>query len=239
MHGRRNEGSALIITLLSLAILSALGVSLVLNTIGETTIAGSFRAGDEAFYAADGAAELAMHELGQTLDWNAVLAGGSRSRFADGAPSGTRRLADGTTVDLGRTTNWLNCNRATLCSDAEMNAITEDRPWGTNNPRWVLYAFGPYSGVSPSASVNSGLYVAVWVADDRSEIDGNPLVDGDELENPGRGVLELRSEAYGPQGSHRMLEMTVGHARPAGAAEDALPRILRLWSWRQVRGGHP
>jgi hypothetical protein len=58
------------------------------------------------------------------------------------------------------------------------------------------------------------------VADDSSECDDNPQVDGGAVVscpagtkvNPGAGVLEVRAEAYGPFGAHRVVEVTM--ARP-------------------------
>jgi hypothetical protein len=46
------------------------------------------------------------------------------------------------------------------------------------------------------------MYIAVWVADDPAETDGNPLADGN-------GTLTLHAEAYGPNGSRKVVEVTV------------------------------
>jgi hypothetical protein len=77
-----------------------------------------------------------------------------------------------------------------------------------------------------SGTIDSSVYVAVWVGDDPSETDGNPLVDGEVAErpNPGRGVLTLLAHAYGPS-SRRAVEATVARA----------DRGVRVLSWRQVR----
>jgi hypothetical protein len=60
-----------------------------------------------------------------------------------------------------------------------------------------------------AATINSQMYVVVWVADDPSENDGNPLMDGTAATNPGSGVLAMRAEAFGPSGTHRVIEATV------------------------------
>ena len=67
--------------------------------------------------------------------------------------------------------------------------------------------------MSPSGSIDSAEYVAVWVGDDPQENDDNPLVDGDESRgpNPGRGVLALRVQAYG-ESTLREVEATVARA---------------------------
>ena len=51
--------------------------------------------------------------------------------------------------------------------------------------------------------------VVVWVADDPSETDGNPLQDGTLATNPGRGVLAMMAHAYGRDGTRRVVEVTV------------------------------
>jgi len=94
-----------------------------------------------------------------------------------------------------------------------MDAFTAERPWGTNNPRWQLYAYGPLDQMLPTDTINSAMYVIVWVADDPSEGDAKPLVDGspnvDGTANAGKGVLSLLAHAYGPNGVKRVIEVTV------------------------------
>ena len=73
--------------------------------------------------------------------------------------------------------------------------------WGQNNPRWQLYAYGPLSAILPDG-VDSPVYVAVYVADDPSENDNNPLIDGN-------GVLTLHAIAWGAGGSRKVIETTI------------------------------
>jgi hypothetical protein len=61
----------------------------------------------------------------------------------------------------------------------------------------------------PTGTVNSPFYVVVMVADDPSENDGNPLQDGVADTNPGRGVIGMRAEAFGPFGAHKAVELTI------------------------------
>ncbi len=191
---QNDRGAAIVIALMAMLLLSALGLALVLSTTTETTITGNFRFGQEALYAADAGVERVMDDLLTVPDWNNILNGTTRSAFVDGAPSGTRTMADGTVIDLSVT---------------EMNTSTEDRPWGTNNPRWVLYAYGALNTIVPTSTVNSNIYVIVWVGDDQSENDDNPLMDGSAQTNPGSGVLAMHVEAFGPQGTQKVLEVTV------------------------------
>jgi len=206
---RSDRGTALITALMAMLLLSALGLALIFSTTTEGMITSNFRNGQEAMYAADAAVERVMDDLLTVPDWNNILKGSVRSAFIDGSPSGNRTLPDGTTFSLTQATNMANCGHVGSCSDAEMNAVTEDRPWGTNNPRWVLYAYGPLNTIIGSGSVNSNVYVIVWVGDDQSENDDDPTTDGNTQTNPGSGVLAMHVEAFGPMSTHKILEVTV------------------------------
>lgn len=224
MDRRAEDGIALVVALLALLLMTALGGALVLITSSETIIAGNFLGSIEAFYAADAAAESAMAELNGIADWNAVLAGSLRSVFVDGPPTGSRTMADGSTIDLAAIVNQANCGKSASCSAAEMDAVTAERPWGTNNPRWQLYAYGRLRDTEPAATIRSAYYILVLVGDDPAENDGNPLQDGAAPGNPGSGVVAVRAEARGPRGVKRVIEIMV--------ARQARPRLL---SWREMR----
>ena len=209
MDMRREDGVALLIAMMAMLLMTALGVALVLTTSSETIIAGNYRNSGEAGYAADAILERAIDDLLTVPDWNSLLTGAVQSAFIDGAPSGARALPDGSTIDLTQALAMANCQKVTACSTTEMDTVTTERPWGGNNPRWQLYAYGKMSDLMPTASVDSAYYVVVMVADDPSENDGLPLVDGISQTNPGTGVLAMRAEAFGPRGAHKVIEMTV------------------------------
>jgi hypothetical protein len=222
MDPRHEDGIAMIMAMAATLLMSALGIALVLTTSSETVISSNFRAASEAAYAADAALERSIGEL-EAPDWNAVLTGSAQSTFIDGPPSGTRTLADGSTIDLGQMLNMANCGTAADCGDADMDAVTPERPWGTNNPRWQLYAYGKLGDMLPNGRIDSPYYVLVMVGDDSSETDGKPLQDG--LDTPGAGVLALRAAALGPRGARRTIEMTIARAQPG----------VRVLSWRERR----
>ena len=223
MDLRHEDGIAMIMAMAATLLMSALGMALVLTTSSETLISSNFRAASEAVYAADAALERSIDDLVRAPDWNAVLTGSAQSAFIDGAPSGTRTLADRSTIDLGQVVNMANCGKAAVCGDADMDAVTPERPWGTNNPRWQLYAYGKLGDMLPNGRIDSPYYVLVMVGDDSSETDGKPLQDG--IDAPGAGVLALRAAALGPRGAQRTIEMTIARAR-AG---------VRVLSWRETR----
>jgi Tfp pilus assembly protein PilX len=233
------QGVALIIAVMSTTLMLTLGGALILLSSSETAIAANFRAAHEATYAADAAIERALTDLRNQVDWTPILAGSVQSSFADGVPSGTRTLADGSTIDLGGITNLASCQKASVCSDAEVAAVTTDRPWGANNPRWTLFAYGPLANTLGSASVRSLFYVLALVGDDPSENDGNPSVDGlmvADTPNPGNGIVVVRGEAFGPRGAHKAVEATIARLTIPPADPAVQPSTeLRVLSWREVR----
>jgi Tfp pilus assembly protein PilX len=205
------RGIALIIALMAMLFMMALGSALMLSTVTEKKIANNFRGSSEALYAADAGLERSLDDLLTIADWNTLLDGSSTSAFVDGAP-GTRDLADGTQLNLNEILAFTNCAK-TSCTTADYIANTAERPWGVNNPRWQLFAYGRLDDMIPTASVNSPFYIVVMVGDDPSESDNNPLKDGDPPvvggTNIGKGVIGVRAEAFGPFGVHKTIELTV------------------------------
>jgi hypothetical protein len=215
------SGTALVIAMLALLLVATLGIALVLAVTVETLIAGSYRDAIEGGHAADAGIERAMHELGALEDWDGVLASPDglhasvRSSFL--GASLVPVLADGREVDLALVAKAANCPHLlsagpAACTAASMDAVTDDRPWGANNPRWRLYAHGPLDNLLPGR-IRSPFYVTVWAADDPAETDDDPAVDGAPgvgvAQNPGRGVIQLRGEAFGPGGARRVVQVTV------------------------------
>jgi hypothetical protein len=212
-----DRGVALILVLLVMMTICALAMSLALMISTESRVAATYRDGVEVFYGADAALHRVLPDLA-VGDPDLALTGRAVSSFTDGAP-GPRRLPDGTLTDLHVLTSMVNCDRA-VCSDADLDEVREDRPWGTNNPRWRLYGYGSLSTLG-----NSRVYAVVWVADDPSETDGDPFTDGGGAENPGRGRLTLTAHGYGPAGTRRVVEATVSKTS----------RGFSIISWREVR----
>lgn len=221
------RGTAVVIAVMAMALLTALGTGLLLMTSVDAMIAGNFRAGVEARYAAGSIAELVRLQLAGVANWDDVLNGVVRSRFADGLPVGERMLAGGARVDLSRVVNLARCGKPAACAGVEMDASTARRPWGPNNPRWEPYAYGSYGALigRPSGTLPS-LYVVALVGDDGLETDGDPLRDGGGPDNPGAGVLLIRAEAFAANGAHAIVETTVGREGAGGR--------LRVLSWRQL-----
>jgi len=191
---RDERGVALIIAMMVTMLLTALGIALVMLTTTETQITMNFRNGQEALYAADAGVERVVQDLLMVPRWNDLLNGTVTSGFVD--TTMTPRLPD-----YGDVIN-LTTGTAQLQQETDSQNL-----WGPNNPVWRLYAWGRVTNLLPTDTIDSYMYIAVWVADDPSEIDGNPLADTN-------GVLTLHSEAYGMGGTRKVIEITV--ARTSG-----------------------
>ena len=215
VHARLADerGIALIISLMAMMLMMALGTALVMTTMTETKIAGNYRSGNETLYAADAAVERVIQDILTVPNWDDILSGAVTSAFIDGAASGQRVLPNGARIDLSEATGIVSCGK-TSCSSADLDALTDERPWGKNNPRWQLYAYGPLEDMLPTGTITSRQYVLVWIADDPSENDDDPLKDGQPpangaMSNTGRGVLSMLAQAFGADGTSRTIEVTL------------------------------
>ena len=174
------RGAVLIFALIGMTILTALGAALVLMTSTETIIAGNFRNGRQAFYAAEAAAEVAVADLRSSANWIGIVEGVERSRFIDGVPAGRRAFPTDVPVDPSAVLNLANCNAPAPCGGV---------------PRWQLFAYGPLRDLLAPGASDSPFYVVALVAGGQTA-SGEPLV-------------TIRAEAFGPRGSHQAVEVMV------------------------------
>jgi hypothetical protein len=229
-----NRGIALILVVLLTSFLSALGLGVALAVFLDRLASGNLRGSIAMLYAADSGIELTARDLAQQ-DWNLALAGDVQGSLVDGPPGGVRAIPGGGAIDLTAITNTLNCGKATACTASQMNASTKERPWGVNNPRWRLFLYGPLNEFAP-AFRPAPCYLAVWIADDAREEDGDPLADGEDAES-GRGILRVRAEAWGATGSRRAIEAELARICPPSLG-GCLPGI-RVQSWQELRQAIP
>ena len=186
------QGSALIVSLLSTTLLLVLGSALALVAQSESAIAANAPRDAQTLYAAEAALRHAVVDLAALPDWSMALAGGATSTFTDGSPGGVRSAG---LVDLDLT-----------MLGATLNAGAAALPFGANNPQWTLYLWGRAEALLVSSWPG---YVAVWVADDAAEQDDDPRRDGGAVDEQGRGVVRLRAEAFDGAASRRAVEATV------------------------------
>ena len=220
---RGERGSALVMVLLCATLFLALGGALVTVGSTESAISATFREAAVALAAADAAVARVTPDLASAVDLNALLAGFVSSTFTDGSAVAPRRLPDGTLLDLVAATNIQRCGEVT-CTDAQMDAITAERPWGVNNARWQLYGSGWLRDLAPGTDAPHA-YVVVWIGDDPLETDGDPLTDDGSPAAPGHQAVLLRAAAYAGYSVRRQIEV-------AARREDG---VVRLISWREVR----
>jgi PilX N-terminal len=248
------RGVALVVALLVLSLLTALGMALMLTSQTETMISANYRDSMEGEYVADAGIERVMDDVLTVPGWNMLITSTDgitssvTSSFHGSPVSIPIALPDGRSLDLAKVTNMINCAKTTTCSGADMNAYAVDRPWTTNNPRFRLYAWGAVNDLIPTGTVNSPYYVAVWIADDSTENDGDPTADGSppvdgSRSNPGRGVLTLRSEAFGPNGAQHVIEATISRTDRTDVERGDSKGLnngvgdvgVRILSWRDIR----
>lgn len=200
---RDERGAALIVALMATMLLTALGMAAVLVSNTEGMITANYRRSGEAIYAADAAVEMAVQDLLMVPRWNDVISGG-----AAGTPAVSSMTASfvygsaSTEFDIPAGGKVILCCSASSVSGQLQSETNTANLWGPNNPSWRLYAWGPLSSILPTQTVGSDAFVAVWVADDPSESDNDPMVDGN-------GVLTLHAEAYGAGGTRKIIEVTV------------------------------
>jgi hypothetical protein len=210
---RGERGAALLITIMAMLLLSAVATALILTATSETIVAAHFRGRIEARYAADAIIARALGDIAAAGDWTLLIDGSLRASWVDGPPFGVRALADGSTLDLAQAVNVANCQKSTACSAADLAAVTVDRPWGPNNPRWMPYSYGPLRNLLPAA-IDSPYYVLLLV--------GN---------GPAAALLALRAEVFGPRGAHAVVEATAGRDYNDSPVQGS----VKVLSWREVR----
>ncbi len=207
------RGAALVIALLTGLLLVALTAALVpLSTI-ETEVGMNHRRAVEGLYAAEAVLALAAAELGTLPDWSGVLNGSVRSAHwgASLAPA----MPDGRTVDLAAVAGALQARGAG--ADAAGRGLV-----------WTLYAHGDlaaWAGLPPGYGPWT---VAVWVADDAADADGDPMRDGN-------GAVVVHGEAYGPRGASRAVQATLLRQTVTPLPPEPPVTRGRLISWRVVR----
>ncbi|HEX5475754.1 MAG TPA: pilus assembly PilX N-terminal domain-containing protein [Vicinamibacterales bacterium] len=195
------EGVALIVALMATMLLTALGMTLMLLSNTETQVSANYRNSQEALYAADAGVERIVQDLLEIPRWDDILAAGTGASECAGTSSSFVDTTCGATVTgtIPFSNQTVNLIKAT---DNLNTAITNLNLWGTDNPTFRLFAYGSLQSMLPNNVLDTPMYVAVWIADDPADGDGNPLVDTN-------GTLTLHAEAYGPKGTHKVIEVTV------------------------------
>ena len=194
-------GAALIMALLVVVCLSGIGLGMTTASSAERQISSNARGAASIAMAAGAVVEGVIGEFAGAADWTPFVSGARASIFNAGSHQVT--AASRTPLNLDTIT-------AEIQSDA---AATYQL--GANTPSWRLFGWGPLTTLVGLPAGDSGAYVAVWVADDPADDDGNAAEDAN-------GVIMLHGEAFG-FGASRASADVVLKRTAAG------PRVL---SWR-------
>jgi hypothetical protein len=203
---------------LFVVLFGALAAAVTIAARTETLVAGHFRQGREVLHVAEGAAAFAAQELAGIPDWTSVLAAGLTSSLVDGASAGARRLPGGGTVTLC-------CGPGSLTDDVQQRAYG-GADWGADTPVWKLFGWGPAASWLQPGRIDSVAYVAIWVADDPHDGDGDPTADRNR-------TVAIHAEAFATAGGRRVVESLVH--RPLVAATGLPSAGVRNVFWREIR----
>ena len=200
---------AVVMALFATVLLSGLGLSIVLVGTTEATLAADDRAARALREASLAAAHLAVSDLRAQPSWSAVLSAGSPAPFsaAPGRAIGTSARPpapwDGSSLDL-----------EAMTADVQASADTG----GGDAQAWRLFECASLGELIPGGGAGPW-YVAVWVADDRADGDGDPAVDTN-------GILSVRAAAYGPRSARAVTVVSVMKTVVAGEPDQV--RILTI-----------
>jgi len=193
----------LLVALVLLLAVAGLAGAIVPLVVSEIEASANHRRAMQMLYAAEAAAEHALHELRGIRDWSEVLDGRRASRFR--SANLQPRLADGTTVDLTRVSGMLPATEAVWLPDT------------TRSPPPV-FLHGRFDRLV-RRSAPSVLYVVVWVRD-------GPVDDDPEVSTAFNNALVLYAACLGPGLAQRVVRV-VARRREAGWVEAVSWRVVR------------
>ncbi len=181
--------------MLATVLLSALGLAIALIGIGETALASREKTARSLRFAAVAAAQATLIDLALLPSWDPVLGRGT----ADELPETRGRFTE---IDLAPPAPWSGRPLDLRARTSALRAASG----GARGPadglqRWRLFANAPFERLAP-ATGSGPWYVAVWIADDRADTDGDP-------ERDSNGLVAVRAVAFGPDDAAMAVELTV------------------------------
>lgn len=201
----------LLTALFGTALLMGLGLSLVLMGTAETTLARRDRDARSLARAARAIVTLAVADLRALPSWAGILQPGSSPELSAvpgrlAPDSMAPVLPWGGVMDLRAVTS-----RVQAGTDAD--AVPGDPS------TWRLYGVTSLASLVPEAAGGSPCFLAVWVADDPVDGDGDPSADKN-------GVILVHGAAFGPGEGEATVSLTVSR-EAAGGGPDVV-RILTI-----------
>jgi hypothetical protein len=193
---------ALLSAVIATVLLTTLGLAVALLGVEEMTLASHARIARSLGAASRAAVHLALADLRPAASWDPLLAAGTvpqlsaaASRFAGGSLTPGAPW-NGVPLDLRAMTDRLQA------------ATDASRGPGEGPQVWRLYAHGRLDDLVPGAAV-APWYLAVWIADDRADTDGDPLRDAN-------GIVTLRAAALGPDGAVAAIDAFAARTSDGG-----------------------
>ena len=212
---RSERGATLIATLMVMVLLGTLAAAVALVVSTESATAANYAAAQQALYAADAGIERTIGDLRRLASWRAVPASASGSTDLNDGLS-VARAPDGATLDFVQ---------LTAKRQAESDALY---PNGADRPVWRLFGHASMNQMI-GAAANAPPYVAVWVADDPDDRDGDPATDTND-------VIVVHAAAFGIRGGHREVEATLWREEAMDAGLPGVMRTdVRVLAWRELR----
>jgi hypothetical protein len=204
---------ALLAAVLATSLLTGLALAIAFLGMGESMLASHDRTARSLRQASYAAVQLALADLRAAPAWSDVLTPGATAVIS--AAGG--RFADGTLVPVSP---W-GGPAIDLRTMTEQLQAASDAARGPADPAqtWLLYEYGPLERAVPGASPGP-LYVAVWVADDRADTDGDPSRDTN-------GILAIRAVALGPANALAATDVSLARIPGSGGAD-----VVRLLTVR-------
>lgn len=188
---RDERGTAIVLALVGGLVVAGVAATVAMLATFDVRLTAADRWRAQASSAASAALEAGVAQLAREPAWDAVL-DGSRLYPGNG----------GQTIDVG---GWsLDIGGLT----AERARVSASSAWGAGAVQWQPYAWGLLDEVVPAFAPARGIYVAVWVADDPADGDGN-------VQRDANGRVEVRAEAFGPARTRAAVVATV-RRRPHG-----------------------
>lgn len=201
---------AILTALMATLLLTGLGVAIAMLGIEESMLSLHERSARALRQAASAGAQLAVADLRLAPSWDPLLVAASTpplsavpGRFLDSTPTPAAPWNRADPIDLIAATADLQA--ATTTSRGPADAVQA----------WRLYLSGPFARAAPSGGAGPW-YVAVWIADDKADIDGDPAVDSN-------GLLSVHAVAYGPADAAVALDLTIRRL-PSGGVGVATSR---------------
>jgi hypothetical protein len=202
---------ALLTTLFATALLMGLGLSIALVGTMEGVLGAHDRNARALREASLAAAHLAIADLRAQPSWSAVLAAGPIPPFT---------AVPGRAIDpnVPPVAPWGGAPLNLLAHTADVQAAADT---GNGDPQaWRIFESGRLDRLLPGTAAGPW-YLAVWVADDWADGDGDPAADTN-------GILAVRAVAFGPEGAAMTTTVSVMKTTVAGGPERV--RVLAIRS---------